>query len=225
MLPTASDRCMQLKRIFASVRNVRFTGKTVRNRSRYQINSSSRSERTILYLATSFQHFDGLHPGYIGEIISCRSGIRSRCRQYTVLHNRDAFTSLGFRSSQTNVRAKTETGATCAPMARPNWMAFSTAPRFMTGNTPGNARSTGQACVLGFSPKWVEAPLKILDTVESCACVSRPMTTSHCIVFPLMVVTVGTVENILVRVTGRKTAGFFSCQTGDFRCQSVAFWY
>ena len=109
MLPTASDRCMRLKRIFASVRNVRFTGKTVRNRSRYQINSSSRSERTVLYLATSFQHFDGLHPGYIGEIISCRSGIRSRCRQYTVLHNRDAFTSLGFRSSQTNVRAKTET--------------------------------------------------------------------------------------------------------------------
>ena len=36
---------------------------------------ASRSERTILYLATSFQHFDGLHPGYIGEIISCRSGI------------------------------------------------------------------------------------------------------------------------------------------------------
>jgi len=33
--------------------------------------------------------------------------------------------------------------------------------------------------------KAVDAPLKILDWVESCACVSRPMTTSHCMLILL----------------------------------------
>lgn len=58
-------------------------------------------------------------------------------------------------------------GATVAPIASPKRMARSTAPLFMTGSTPGNARSTGQACVLGSAPKRVEAPEKILETVES----------------------------------------------------------
>src|SRR2546425_49649 len=76
-----------------------------------------------------------------------------------------------------------------APIARPNWIARSTAPLFNTGSTPGSARSTGLAWVFGSAPKRVAAPLKILDWVESCACVSRPMTTSHCIMSSLFFIT------------------------------------
>jgi hypothetical protein len=43
---------------------------------------------------------------------------------------------------------------------------------------PGSARSTGEACVLGSAPKSVGERLKILLRVDSCACVSKPMTTS-----------------------------------------------
>jgi hypothetical protein len=39
--------------------------------------------------------------------------------------------------------------------------------------------STPQACVFGTAPKAVEAPEKIFDTVDNCAWVSSPMTTSH----------------------------------------------
>src|SRR5687768_17474314 len=39
--------------------------------------------------------------------------------------------------------------------------------------------STADACEFGAAPNAVEAPEKIFDAVESCACVSRPMTTSH----------------------------------------------
>src|ERR1700677_2364529 len=73
-------------------------------------------------------------------------------------------------------------GAMVAPMARPNSMARCTAPRFITGREPGKARSTGQACVLGSAPNCVAAPEKIFETVDSCVCVSRPITTSHCLV-------------------------------------------
>jgi len=57
-------------------------------------------------------------------------------------------------------------------------MARSTAPLFITGKVPGKAKSTAQAWVLGSAPKAVGARLKILLCVESCACVSNPMTTS-----------------------------------------------
>src|SRR5512143_2451523 len=63
--------------------------------------------------------------------------------------------------------------------ASPKRIARSTAPRFSTGNTPGSAMSTALACVFGAAPNAVEAPEKIFDAVESCACVSRPTTTSH----------------------------------------------
>ena len=109
MFPVTSDSCMRFKRILTSIRNVCFAGKVVRNRSRYQINGSSRSERAVLYLTTPFQYLNSFHSGNIWKIISRRSRIRSRCRQYTVLHNRDTLTSLGLRSSQTNVRTKPET--------------------------------------------------------------------------------------------------------------------
>src|SRR5688572_22415520 len=66
-----------------------------------------------------------------------------------------------------------------APTAIPKRIARSTAPLFNTGKTPGNAISTAHAWALGVDPKAVEAPEKIFDCVESCACVSSPMTTSH----------------------------------------------
>src|SRR5450830_1371857 len=61
-------------------------------------------------------------------------------------------------------------------------MARSTAPRFITGSTPGRARSTGLAWVLGSAPKAIALPLKIFELVVSCTWFSRPMTTSHCMV-------------------------------------------
>src|SRR5512139_1323514 len=64
-------------------------------------------------------------------------------------------------------------------MARPNLIAHSTAPLLSTGSTPGSAMSTAEACVLGAAPNAVEVPEKILDAVDSCACVSSPTTTSH----------------------------------------------
>src|SRR5215470_18618660 len=67
------------------------------------------------------------------------------------------------------------------PTARPNRTARSTAPRLSTGNTPGSAMSIADACVLGAAPNAVGAPEKIFDAVESCACASRPMTTSQVI--------------------------------------------
>ena len=65
------------------------------------------------------------------------------------------------------------------PTARPKRIARSTAPRFSTGSTPGSAMSTAEACVFGAAPNAVDAPEKIFDAVDSCACVSSPMTTSQ----------------------------------------------
>src|SRR6185369_14600669 len=57
-------------------------------------------------------------------------------------------------------------------------MARSTAPRLATGSVPGSARSTGEAWVFAAAPNAVDAPLKIFECVDSCACVSIPITTS-----------------------------------------------
>jgi hypothetical protein len=46
-----------------------------------------------------------------------------------------------------------------------------------TGSTPGSARSTTLAWVFGSAPNAVDAPEKILLTVDNWACVSSPMTT------------------------------------------------
>ena len=69
-------------------------------------------------------------------------------------------------------------GAMCEPSASPSLMARSTAPRFITGSVPGRARSTALAWVLGSAPKAVGERLKILLSVESWVCVSKPITTS-----------------------------------------------
>src|SRR5476649_2045592 len=72
-------------------------------------------------------------------------------------------------------------GAILAPTARPKRIARSTAALFITGSTPGSARSTGLACVFGSAPNLIGEPLKIFDSVVSCTWFSRPMTTSHSI--------------------------------------------
>jgi len=63
-----------------------------------------------------------------------------------------------------------------ARAARP---AISTTRRFRTGRAPGNPRQTGQVLELGSSPKRVEHPQNIFESVLSCACISRPITGSY----------------------------------------------
>ena len=63
-------------------------------------------------------------------------------------------------------------------MASPVRMVCSTTLRFSTGSTPGNPMHTGQVLRFGASPKRVEQPQKILDSVRICACTSSPMTVS-----------------------------------------------
>jgi hypothetical protein len=46
-------------------------------------------------------------------------------------------------------------------------MAQSTTARLSTGSTPGNARSTALAWVLGGAPNAVDAPEKIFERVAS----------------------------------------------------------
>src|SRR5436190_5453618 len=71
-----------------------------------------------------------------------------------------------------------------APMARPKRIAWSTAARFSTGNVPGSAMSTAEACVFGGAPKAVDAAEKILLCVRSWVCVSMPTTTSQAMPLP-----------------------------------------
>ena len=55
-----------------------------------------------------------------------------------------------------------------------------------TGNIPGIAASTRLTCVFGSAPNAVAAPEKSLALETTCAWTSRPITTSHSPVSPLM---------------------------------------
>src|SRR5882672_3225960 len=55
----------------------------------------------------------------------------------------------------------------------------STARQLSTGKAPGKPRQTGQVFEFGSSPKRVEHPQKIFDSVFSCACISRPIMVSQ----------------------------------------------
>jgi len=77
------------------------------------------------------------------------------------------------------LRANTERGLTVAPIASPSLVAMRAASRFITGNTPGSARSTAHAWVFGSAPYCAAAPENSLLLVSSCTCTSRPMTVSH----------------------------------------------
>ena len=105
MLPHVSDVRMRLERVLASVREVRRARKSVRYRSRYHVDGSSRSERAVLNLTTPFHHFDGFHAVSIRKVISSRGGIRGRSCQDAVFHNRNPFASLGFRPPQADIWA------------------------------------------------------------------------------------------------------------------------
>ena len=58
--------------------------------------------------------------------------------------------------------------------------------RFGTGSMPGIAASTSDTCVLGSAPNAVAAPEKSLAFEVTWAWTSRPTTTSHSPVSPLM---------------------------------------
>jgi len=49
----------------------------------------------------------------------------------------------------------------------------------MTGKAPGNPKHTGQVFELGSSPKRVEQPQNIFDSVLSWAWISSPITASY----------------------------------------------
>src|SRR5699024_11736491 len=51
--------------------------------------------------------------------------------------------------------------------------------RLNTGKAPGKAISTSLAWVFGSAPKAALLLEKILDAVDSCTCVSKPMTISQ----------------------------------------------
>ena len=70
-------------------------------------------------------------------------------------------------------------GGSCSRPPAPG--APPTPPRraFSTGSVPGRPRQTGSVCVLGSAPNAADDHEKIFDCVASCACTSRPMTTSY----------------------------------------------
>src|ERR1043165_3106766 len=67
----------------------------------------------------------------------------------------------------------------CRPNASAARAANSIARRFKTGSAPGNPRHTGQVFAFGSSPKRVEHPQKIFDSVLSWAWTSSPMMVSQ----------------------------------------------
>src|SRR5258707_1251038 len=85
-------------------------------------------------------------------------------------------TKIGFRNDLSQRRTR----AARAPS--------STARQFKTGSAPGRPRQTGQVFELGWSPKRVEQPQKILDSVLSCACTSRPIMVSQLFVIGQLLV-------------------------------------
>jgi hypothetical protein len=77
------------------------------------------------------------------------------------------------------LRANTDFGATCAPIARPKRIAHSPAFLFSTGKTPGSATVDRAGLRVRLGAEGGRSAEKIFETVESCACVSMPITTSH----------------------------------------------
>src|SRR5436309_14219876 len=61
----------------------------------------------------------------------------------------------------------------------------STARQLSTGSAPGRPRHTGHVFEFGSSPKRVEQPQKIFDSVLNCAWTSSPMMVSQLFVIGL----------------------------------------
>jgi hypothetical protein len=68
----------------------------------------------------------------------------------------------------------------------PVFIACSTQKRLITGSMPGNPASTKLTCVFGSAPKAVAAPENSFAFETTCAWISRPITTSHSPVSPLI---------------------------------------
>ena len=64
--------------------------------------------------------------------------------------------------------------------------AWRTHSALITGSMPGIAASTSDTWLLGAPPNSVEAPENNFDLEVTCACTSRPMTTSQSPVEPLI---------------------------------------
>src|SRR6184192_3078379 len=71
---------------------------------------------------------------------------------------------------------------TCSPSASAARAPNSMTRRFKTGSAPGNARHTGHVFAFGSSPKRVEHPQKIFDSVLSWAWTSSPMMVSQSLI-------------------------------------------
>src|SRR5579863_3112267 len=72
--------------------------------------------------------------------------------------------------------------------------ACSTHFSLITGSMPGMPASTNETWALGSAPNSVEAPENSLDLDRTWACTSRPITTSHSPVWPLMNLDVGDLD-------------------------------
>ena len=73
---------------------------------RYHVHSAPRGEGTVLHLATSLEHLNGIHTGYVGEVVGGRGGIRGGGCKDPIFHERDTFAALGLCPSQADVRAQ-----------------------------------------------------------------------------------------------------------------------
>ena len=97
--------------------------------------------------------------------------------------------------------------------ARSGWPAR-LRPRWQPAATPGSAISTALACVFGAAPNAVDAPENIFDAVDSCACVSSPMTISQFMAALIIAIPLGQAHRLVIAVP------FDS--GGIRRCQSVS---
>src|SRR5256885_1124968 len=75
-----------------------------------------------------------------------------------------------------------ERSLTCSPSASAARAPNSITRRFKTGSAPGKPRHTGQVLAFGSSPKRVEHPQKIFDSVLSWAWTSSPMMVSQLLI-------------------------------------------
>ena len=66
---------------------------------RYHVHSAPRGEGTVLHLATSLEHLNGIHAGYVGEVVGGGSSIRGGGCKDPVFHERDTFAALGLGTS------------------------------------------------------------------------------------------------------------------------------
>ena len=112
----------------------------------------------------------------------------------------------------------------CSPSASAARAPNSMTRRFKTGSAPGNARHTGHVFAFGSSPKRVEHPQKIFDSVLSWAWTSSPMMVSQLLVSGFMFQVSGSVDSINLKPETRNLKHFYGsshfCGTRASRASS-----